>query len=589
MTTYLAPLADMRFVINELAGLDALQKLPGCGEATPELVDAILEEAGKLASDVIAPLNRVGDLQGCVLENGVVRTPEGFADAYAQFVAGGWNGVPFEPDHGGMGLPWLVSTAVFEIWHAANMAFALCPLLNQAACELLATHGSDDLKAVFLQKLVSGEWSGTMNLTEPQAGSDLSRVRAKAVNHGHHYHITGQKIFISWGEHDMAENIVHMVLARTSDAGIKGLSLFVVPKFLIGDDGGLGPRNDLRCVSIEHKLGIKASPTAVMSYGDDGGAIGYLVGEESRGIEYMFTMMNNARLAVGVEGLGVAERAYQHALAFAGERRQGRDAASGSNEPAPIVRHPDVRRMLLSMRAQIEAVRALAYFTAARLDAAKRHPDAARRKECQALVDLLIPVVKAWGSDVGIDVANTAIQIHGGAGVVEESGAPQYLRDVRVTAIYEGTNGIQAIDLVGRKVAREAGATANALIAAMREVADGLSAGKNADGKAIGRALAQGCDALADATDWIVANNDAMPDAVLAGAVPYLKLMAIVAGGWMMARAAAVAAGRDDDFAADKLVTARFYADQILVQAEALAATVTGGWDAVGRFRAADA
>ena len=589
MTTYLAPLADMRFVINELAGLDALQKLPGCGEATPELVDAILEEAGKLASDVIAPLNRVGDLQGCVLENGVVRTPDGFADAYAQFVAGGWNGVPFEPDHGGMGLPWLVSTAVFEIWHAANMAFALCPLLNQAACELLATHGSDDLKAVFLQKLVSGEWSGTMNLTEPQAGSDLSRVRAKAVKHGQHYHITGQKIFISWGEHDMAENIVHMVLARTSDAGIKGLSLFVVPKFLIGDDGGLGPRNDLRCVSIEHKLGIKASPTAVMSYGDDGGATGYLVGEENRGLEYMFTMMNNARLAVGVEGLGVAERAYQHALAFAGERRQGRDAASGSNEPAPIVRHPDVRRMLLSMRAQIEAVRALAYFTAARLDAAKRHPDAARRKECQALVDLLIPVVKAWGSDVGIDVANTAIQIHGGAGVVEESGAPQYLRDVRVTAIYEGTNGIQAIDLVGRKVAREAGATANALIAAMREVADGLSAGKNADGKAIGRALAQGCDALADATDWIVANNDAMPDAVLAGAVPYLKLMAIVAGGWMMARAAAVAAGRDDDFAADKLVTARFYADQILVQAEALAATVTGGWDAVGRFRAADA
>ncbi|HEX9701458.1 MAG TPA: acyl-CoA dehydrogenase, partial [Rhodospirillales bacterium] len=473
----------------------------------------------------------------------------------------------------------------------ANMAFALCPLLNQAACELLATHGSAALKAAFLEKMVSGEWSGTMNLTEPQAGSDLSRVRAKAVRHGQHYHVSGQKIFISWGEHDMAENIIHLVLARSPDGipGTKGLSLYIVPKFLVNPDGSLGARNDAKPLSLEHKLGIKASPTAVMSYGDDGGAIGYLVGEENRGIEYMFTMMNNARLAVGVEGLGVAERAYQHALAFAGERRQGRDAASGSNEPAPIVRHPDVRRMLLSMRAQIEAVRALAYFTAARLDAAKRHPDAARRKECQALVDLLIPVVKAWGSDVGIDVANTAIQIHGGAGVVEESGAPQYLRDVRVTAIYEGTNGIQAIDLVGRKVAREAGATANALIAAMREVADGLSAGKNADGKAIGRALAQGCDALADATDWIVANNDAMPDAVLAGAVPYLKLMAIVAGGWMMARAAAVAAGRDDDFAADKLVTARFYADQILVQAEALAATVTGGWDAVGRFRAADA
>ncbi|HEX9703274.1 MAG TPA: acyl-CoA dehydrogenase family protein, partial [Rhodospirillales bacterium] len=317
MTTYLAPLADMRFVINELAGLDALQKLPGCGEATPELVDAILEEAGKLASDVIAPLNRVGDLQGCVLENGVVRTPEGFADAYAQFVAGGWNGVPFEPDHGGMGLPWLVSTAVFEIWHAANMAFALCPLLNQAACELLATHGSDDLKAVFLQKLVSGEWSGTMNLTEPQAGSDLSRVRAKAVKHGQHYHITGQKIFISWGEHDMAENIVHMVLARTSDAGIKGLSLFVVPKFLIGDDGGLGPRNDLRCVSIEHKLGLHGSPTCVMSYGEEGGAVGFLLGGERQGMRAMFTMMNAARLAVGVQGVAIAERATQHAAVYA--------------------------------------------------------------------------------------------------------------------------------------------------------------------------------------------------------------------------------------------------------------------------------
>ena len=585
MTTYLAPLADMRFVINELAGLDALNRLPGFEEATPELVDAILEEAGKLASDVIAPLNRVGDVEGCVLENGVVRTPKGFSEAYARFVEGGWNGVPFHPDHGGMGLPWLVSTAAFEIWHAANMAFALCPLLNQAACELLATHGSAALKAAFLEKMVSGEWSGTMNLTEPQAGSDLSRVRAKAVRHGQHYHVTGQKIFISWGEHDMAENIVHLVLARTSDAGIKGLSLFVVPKLLIGDDGALGRRNDLRCVSIEHKLGIKASPTAVMSYGDDGGAIGYLVGEENRGIEYMFTMMNNARLAVGVEGLGVAERAYQQALAFAAERRQGRDANSSSKEPAPIQRHPDVRRMLLSMRAQTEAVRALAYYAAAALDLAKRHPDPAARRDYQALVDLLIPVCKAWGSEVGIDVADIAIQIHGGAGVIEESGAPQLLRDVRVTAIYEGTNGIQAIDLVGRKVARENGATALKLIDAMRATANDLAATGDDDGKEIARALGQGCDSLEEATRWIVANNADMPDAVLAGATPYLRLMATVAGGWMMARAALVTAGRDDEFSADKRVTARFFADHLLVRAPALAATVTRGWAAVGRFR----
>ncbi len=584
MSIYLAPLADMRFVINELAGLDAVCQLPGCHDATPDTVDHILDEAGKLASDVIAPLNHTGDVEGCAFENGVVRTPKGFAQAYAQFVAGGWNGVPFDPAHGGMGLPWLVATATSEIWHAANMAFALCPLLNQGACELLATHGSQALKDVFLDKMTTGAWTGTMNLTEPQAGSDLSRVRAKAVRHGPHYHITGQKIFISWGEHDMAENIVHLVLARTSDAGIKGLSLFIVPKLLVGDDGKPGRRNDLRCVSIEHKLGIRASPTAVMSYGDDGGAIGYLVGEENRGVEYMFTMMNNARLAVGLEGIGVAERAYQHALGFALERRQGRDPNAKTNEPAPIVRHPDVRRMLLSMRAQTEAARALAYYAAARLDIAKRHPDGGTRKESQALVDLLIPVVKAWSSDIGIEVANTAIQVHGGSGVIEESGASQHLRDVRVAAIYEGTNGIQAIDLVGRKVAREQGRTARALIAEMRKLAGAAAAVKDDDLQAIGGALAKGCEALADATDWIVATHDRDADAVLAGAVPYLRLAGTVAGGWMMAKAALACAGKDDHFHADKRVTARFYADHMLVQAPALAATVTRGWSAVGRY-----
>ncbi len=585
MSTYLAPLADMRFVINELAGLDAVAKLPGHEDATPDTVDAILEEAGKLASDVVAPLNRAGDVAGCLFENGVVRTPKGFAEAYKQFVDGGWNGVPFDPAHGGMGLPWLVATAAFEIWHAANMAFALCPMLNQAACELLATHGSEALKAIYLDKLTSGAWTGTMNLTEPQAGSDLSRVRAKAIKHGPHYHITGQKIFISWGEHDMTDNIVHMVLARTSDAGIKGLSLFVVPKFLVGDDGKPGKRNDLRCVSIEHKLGIKASPTAVMSYGDDGGAIGYLVGEENRGIEYMFTMMNNARLAVGLEGIGVAERAYQHARNFAAERRQGRDPRAGADEPAPIVRHPDVRRMLLGMRAQTEASRALAYFAAAQLDIAKRHPDDKARAHAQALVDLLIPVVKAWGSDIGIDVANTAIQVLGGAGVIEESGVPQYLRDVRVAAIYEGTNGIQAIDLVGRKVAREKARTMRALIVDMRKAAGAAAATRDDDAHAIGAALTAGCDALSTATTWIVDTYATDADAVLAGAVPYLKLAGTVAGGWMMAKAVVSSAGKDDDFHVDKRTTARFYADHVLVQAAGLAATVTRGAAAVARFR----
>jgi 3-(methylthio)propanoyl-CoA dehydrogenase len=466
------------------------------------------------------------------------------------------------------------------------MALALCPLLNQAACELLATHGSDELKAVFLEKMTSGAWTGTMNLTEPQAGSDLSRVHARAVKQGPHYHITGQKIFISWGEHDLTDNIVHMVLARTSDAGIKGLSLFVVPKFLVGDDGKPGQRNDLRCVSIEHKLGIKASPTAVMSYGDDGGAIGYLVGEEDRGIEYMFTMMNNARLAVGLEGVGVADRAYQHALKYALERRQGRDPRAKTNEPAPIVRHPDVRRMLSSMRALTEAARALSYFAAAQLDIAKRHPDDKTRAQSQALVDLLIPVVKAWGSEIGIEVANTAIQVLGGAGVIEESGVPQYLRDVRVAAIYEGTNGIQAIDLVGRKVAREQGGTATALISEMRKVAAAAVAAKDNDAQAIGGALTTGCVALAEATDWIVATHPKDADSVLAGAIPYLRLAGTVAGGWMMAKAALASAGKDDDFHADKRITARFYADHVLVQAPALAATVTGGASAVARFRA---
>ena len=600
MTVYQAPLDDMRFVLNELADLDGVSKLPGLGDATPDVVDAILEEAGKLAAEVLAPLNKSGDEEGCVLENGVVTTPKGFPEAYAKFIEGGWNGVPFDPEYGGMGLPYLVTAATFEIWQGANMAFAICPTLTQAAVELLEIHGSGELKGVFMAKLVSGEWTGTMNLTEPQAGSDLSKVRTQTARDGEnagHYRITGQKIFITHGEHDLTENIIHMVLARSPDGpeGIKGLSLFVVPKFLIKDDGSLGARNDIRCLSLEHKMGINGSPTCVMSFGEGGGvdggggAVGYLLGEENRGIEYMFTMMNNARLAIGVEGVGVAERAYQHARDYAAERVQSRAiGGAGSSDSVTIDHHPDVRRMLLSMRVQTEAMRALALYAAAQLDAAKRHPDEARRKDAQARVDLLIPVVKAWSTDTAIDVANTGIQVLGGAGYIEESGAAQYLRDVRITAIYEGTNGIQALDLVGRKVARDRGAAVQALIADMRTT---VPAGQDGDDMGVIRdALSDGIDALSEATDWIVETFPEAPEAAAAGAVPYLKLMGIVAGGWLMARAARTAAkrlekGDDSPFYPEKMVSARFYADHILVQAPALAATVTRGWAAVGRFR----
>ena len=610
MTAYRAPLDDLRFVLNELADLDGVSKLPGLGDATPDVVDAILGEAGKLAAGVLAPLNKTGDEEGCVLENGVVTTPKGFPEAYAKFIEGGWNGVPFDPEYGGMGLPYLVTAATFEIWQGANMAFAICPTLTQAAVELLEIHGSDELKGVFMAKLVSGEWTGTMNLTEPQAGSDLSKVRTQAARDGvddedgkdgGRYRITGQKIFITHGEHDLTENIIHMVLARTPDGpeGIKGLSLFVVPKFLIKDDGSLSVRNDVRCLSLEHKMGINASPTCVMAFGEggvDGGAVGYLLGEENRGIEYMFTMMNNARLAIGVEGVGVAERAYQHARDYAAERVQSR--ATGSDDPGSVTidHHPDVRRMLLCMRAQTEATRALALYAAAQLDAAKRHPDEAERMKRQARVDLLIPVVKAWSTDTAIDVANTGIQVLGGPGYIEESGAAQYLRDVRVAAIYEGTNGIQALDLVGRKIARDRAAAAHALIADMRT----LDAGQGDDLGVIRDALGDGIDALSEATDWIVETYPEAPEAVAAGAVPYLKLMGIVAGGWLMARATLAAGkrlekgddgeggGRKGPFYSEKMVSARFYADHILIQAPALAATVTRGWAAVGRFNKAD-
>jgi len=571
MSSYAAPLKDMRFVLNELAGLAEIAKLPGYQDATPDTVDAILEEASKFATEVLDPINYSGDREGSKFADGDVRTPKGFREAYKKFCEGGWNALPFEAEWGGQGLPKLVSTPVQEMWKSSNMSFSLCPLLTQGAIEALLLRGSEPLKQAYLPKMVEGKWTGTMNLTEPQAGSDLSLVRTRAERQGEHYLISGQKIFITYGEHDLAENIVHLVLARTPDApeGVKGISLFIVPKFVPNKDGTPGKRNGAKCASIEHKLGIHASPTAVMVYDK---AVGYLVGEENRGLEYMFIMMNAARFAVGLEGVAIAERAFQRALAFAKERVQGRDLVGGGGA-VPIIRHPDVRRMLMLMKSQAEAMRALAYTTAAALDFSQRHPDKEMRKRHQAFVDLMIPVVKGWCTETGIEIASLGVQVHGGMGFVEETWAAQYLRDARITTIYEGTTGIQAMDLVGRKIAREAGATAKAWIAELRKL-DGRLAG-NAE---IRKGLADGAKAVEECVDFIVGAKD--PRAQFAGAVPFLKLMGIVAGGWQMARAALAAEKKkseDPAFYEAKIVTARFYADHVLVQAPGLRNTVVNG------------
>src|SRR5438093_2030418 len=451
MSTYQAPLKDMRFALNELAGLGEVAKLPGYADATPDTVDAILEEASKFASGVLDPINYSGDQEGSKWTDGAVKTPKGFKDAYKQFCEGGWNALPFEAEWGGQGLPRLVSTPVQEMWKSSNMSFSLCPLLTQGAIEALLLRGAPELQRRYLPKMVEGHWTGTMNLTEPQAGSDLSLVRTRAERQGDHFLISGQKIFITYGEHDMSENIVHLVLARTPEApeGVKGISLFVVPKFMPNADGTPGKRNAAKCASIEHKLGIHASPTAVMVYDK---ALGYLVGEENRGLEYMFIMMNAARFAVGLEGVAIAERAFQRALAFAKERLQGRDLVQGG-AAVPIIRHPDVRRMLMLMKSQAEATRALAYTTAASMDLAHKHPDSGERKRHQAFVDLMIPVVKGWSTETGIEIASLGVQVHGGMGFVEETGAAQYLRDARITTIYEGTTAAQGRTRDHRKAA----------------------------------------------------------------------------------------------------------------------------------------
>jgi len=580
MSDYNAPIDDMRFVLNELADLEGIAALPGYQEATPDLVSAVLEEAGKLARDVLAPLNQVGDTQGSKLIDGAVQTPPGWKEAWQQFADNGWNSLAFGPDYGGQNLPWLVSTAVQEMWHAANMSFGLCPLLTQGAIETIERHGSDTLKQAYLPKMVAGEWTGTMNLTEPQAGTDLGAVRTRAEPAGDHYRLHGQKIYITYGDHDLTSNIIHLVLARLPDAppGVKGISLFVVPKFILDENGEPGPRNDVRTVSLENKLGIHASPTCVLAYGDEEGAVGYLVGEENRGLEYMFTMMNLARHAVGVEGLAIAERAYQHALAYARERIQGRPIGHHAEGPAPIIHHPDVRRMLLTMKAKIEAMRAIAYIWASAFDKAALHPDEAERRRQGHLVEMLTPVVKGWCTETGNELTYLCIQIHGGMGFIEETGAAQYYRDARITTIYEGTTGIQANDLVGRKLARDGGESARTVIGMMRAIEGAVESVND-----IGEVYKQNLDDLEAATHWLLQAAADDPRLPAAASTYYLELWGVTVGSWLMTKSALAAqkaldAGEGDTaFYEAKIDTARYFANHVASTSGSLRKTITHG------------
>ncbi len=581
---YRAPLKDLQFVIHELLDESMLQACPAYGDYSPEVADAILEEAAKFAANVLDPLYKSADREGARWSAEGVITPQGFKAAYRQYVDGGWAGLRAPVEHGGQGMPTVIGTAVEEMWAAANLSFKLCPMLTQGAVEALEHFGTARQQAQYLAKMVSGEWTGTMNLTEPQAGSDLAAIRTRAVPAGDHYRLFGQKIFITYGDHDLAPNIIHLVLARIDGAppGVKGISMFIVPKVLVNDDGSLGAGNDLQCLSIEHKLGIHGSPTCVMSYGQRGeGATGYLVGEAGRGLEYMFVMMNAARLSVGLEGYAVAERAFQQAVDWARTRVQGKPPAAVSGA-APIIHHPDVKRMLLGMRSQIEALRAVALYAAYQLDLGSRHPDPAVRTAARARGDLLIPVVKGCSTEAGIEIASTGVQIHGGMGFIEETGAAQPYRDVRITTIYEGTTGIQSNDLVGRKLARDRGAAMASLLAdARRELADLSSADTAVD--AVRTAALVALDALELAVQHVLGATAQSPERALAISVPLLRLAGYALGGWMLAKSAAIAATKlaagasDVDFLRGKIAVARFYATHLLPQASALSRTVIDG------------
>ena len=583
MSEYHAPVKEMLFVLRDLAGLDAIGRLPGMQDATPDVVEAVLFEAAQLANKVIGPTNRLGDEVGTRVENGQVIVPPEFVEAYRQFVAGGWAGVSQDVELGGQGLPYVVGVAVEEMWQSANLAWSLGPLLTQGAARAVQVHASAALQQQYLEPLSSGRWTGTMNLTEPQAGSDLGAIRTQAVPEGDHYRVSGQKIFITWGDHDMTENVVHLVLARLPDApaDTKGISLMLVPKYLPKADGSPGARNGVTAVSVEHKLGIHGSPTCVLAFEN---AVGYLVGEKNAGLACMFTMMNHARLNVGLEGVSIAERAYQQARAYARERVQGR--APGVQGRATIIHHPDVRRMLLTMKAQIEAMRSAAYVTAAEFDFAQRLPDPAARAHHQARLELLTPIIKGWCTETGQYLTSVALQVHGGMGYVEETGAAQHYRDARITTIYEGTTGIQAGDLVGRKILRDGGAALKALITDIATTVADL--GRYGERLApIRAALKEGVDSAAAASQWLGANFARHPG--IPGAVSYnlLMLLGTVIGGWQLARAAAAACEHlaakpaDAAFFEAKILTARHYAGQVMPLAQAYRKAIEGGTEAL--------
>jgi hypothetical protein len=583
--SYVAPLKDMLFAMK-LAGLDELKNLPGMQEIDADTAQAVLEECAKFNQDVIAPLNWTGDVQPSSLKDGKVTTTAGFKQAFKQYADGGWQGVQHPVDFGGQGLPKLIGTACTEMLNSANLSFALCPLLTDGAIEALETAGSDEQKAQYLPKLISGEWTGTMNLTEPQAGSDLALVRTKAMPQADgSYRISGTKIFITFGEHDMASNIVHLVLARTPDApeGVKGISLFIVPKFLVNADGTLGKRNDVWCQSIEHKLGIKASPTAVLLYGDNkgevgAGAVGYLIGQENRGLEYMFIMMNAARFAVGMQGISVSERAYQKAVQYAKDRAQSRDLA-GSSGPVAIIHHPDVKRMLMTMRALTEGARAMSYITAAAHDVAHHSADEAARKQNQAFYEFMVPIVKGFSTEMSLEATSLGVQVHGGMGFIEETGAAQYYRDARILTIYEGTTAIQANDLIGRKTLRDGGAVAKAVAAQVRVTVAELEQRNSVAARAMAKRLAEAVQAYEEVVSYVVANTRSSIKDVFAGSVPYLMMAGYTLAGWALARSliAAEQGTGDAGFDAAKIATAHFYAANLLPRARALADGIVEG------------
>ena len=583
--SYKAPVKDMLFNIEHLARIDQIAQMPGFEDAGLETAQAVLEECARFNEEVVAPLNFDADKAPSTHSGTSVTTSKGFKDAYKQYTEGGWQGLQHPSDFGGQGLPKTIGAACVEMLNSANLSFALCPLLTDGATEALLTAGSDELKSTYLEKLVSGDWTGTMNLTEPQAGSDLAQVRTRAEPQPDGtYKVFGTKIFITYGEHDMADNIVHLVLARVQGApeGVKGISLFVVPKFMVNQDGSLGERNDVYCVSIEHKMGIKASPTAVLQYGDHGGAIGYLVGEENRGLEYMFIMMNAARYAVGVQGIAIADRAYQKAVQYANDRVQSRPVDGSVKGPATIIHHPDVRRMLMTMRALTEGCRAMASTAAAAYDAAHHHPDAEVRQQNQTFYEFMVPLVKGYSTEMSLEVTDLGVQVHGGMGFIEETGAAQYYRDAKILTIYEGTTAIQANDLVGRKTARDGGQVAKGIAAQIEKTEADLLASGTPAALAVAKRLTAARKALLDVIDFVAGGTKAQPNAVFAGSVPYLMLAGNVVAGWQLARSLLVAQdllqkGQDEAFMRAKITTAQFYADHILVKAPGLRDSIVEG------------